>query len=88
MNKLDVNEKVLKYCDQESLLKKTEYLELQRKAESHFQHTKSTFSSDTRQSMKRHIIAKHLTETKSNRTSESGYLGSIRCLAIIRRLIL
>ena len=38
--------------------------ELQRKAESYFQHTKSTFSSDTRQSMKRRIIAKHLTEPK------------------------
>ena len=30
-------------------------LELQRKAESYFQHTKSTFSSDTHQSMKRRI---------------------------------
>ena len=37
-------------------------LELQRKAESYFQHTKSTFSSDTRQIMKRRILAKHLTE--------------------------
>ena len=36
--------------------------ELQRIAESYFQHTESTFSSDTRQSMKRRIIAKHLTE--------------------------
>ena len=39
-------------------------LELQRKAESYFQHTKSTFSSDTRQSMKRQIIANYLTEPK------------------------
>ena len=39
-------------------------LDLQRKAESCFQHTKSTFSSDTRQRMKRRIIAKHLTEPK------------------------
>ena len=39
-------------------------LELQRKAETYFQHTESTFSSDTRQSMKRRIIAKHLTEPK------------------------
>ena len=36
-------------------------LELQRKAESYYQHTKSTFSSDTRQSMKRRITAKHNT---------------------------
>ena len=35
-----------------------------RKAETYFQHTESTFSSDTRQSMKRRIIAKHLTEPK------------------------
>ena len=49
-------------------------LELQRKAESYFQHTKSTISSDTRQSMKRQIIAKHLD------------LGSVRRLAIIRCL--
>ena len=34
------------------------------KAESYFQHTESTVSSDTRQSMKRRIIAKHLTEPK------------------------
>ena len=39
-------------------------LEMQRKAESYFQHAKSTFSSGTRQSMKRRIIAKHLTEPK------------------------
>ena len=39
-------------------------LELQRKAESYFQPTKSAFSSDTRQSMKRRIITKHLTEPK------------------------
>ena len=36
-------------------------IELQRKAESYFKQAKSTFSSDTRQSMKRWIIAKHLT---------------------------
>ena len=41
-----------------------ETLELQRKAESYFQNNKRTFSSDTRQSMKRRIIAKHLTESK------------------------
>ena len=35
-------------------------------------------SKDTRQSMKRQIIAKYLTD----------YLGSVRCLAIIRRFIL
>ena len=40
------------------------FLELQRKAESYFQHTNHTFSSGTRQSMKRRIIAKHLTEPK------------------------
>ena len=39
-------------------------LELPRKAESYFQHTESTFSSDTRRSMKCRIIAKHLTEPK------------------------
>ena len=39
-------------------------LEYQRIAESHFQHTESTFSSDTRQSMKRRIIAKQLTKPK------------------------
>ena len=39
-------------------------LELQRIAESYFQHAESTFSFDTRQSMKRRIIAKHLTESK------------------------
>ena len=39
-------------------------LEWQRKAESYFQHTKSTFASDTRQGMKRRIIAKHLKEPK------------------------
>ena len=41
--------------------------ELQRKAESYFQHTENTFSSDTRQSMKRQIIAKHLTEPEADR---------------------
>ena len=39
-------------------------LELQRVAESYFQHTESTFSSDTHQNMKRRIIVKHLTEPK------------------------
>ena len=39
-------------------------LEFQRIAEIYFQHTESTFSSDTRQSMKRRIIAKQLTEPK------------------------
>ena len=39
-------------------------LEMPRKAESYFQHTKRTFSSDTRQSMKRRIITKYLTEPK------------------------
>ena len=39
-------------------------LELQRRAESCFQHTKSTFLSDTRQSMKRQIVAKHVIEPK------------------------
>ena len=39
-------------------------LELQRKAESYFQHTIGTFSSDTRQSMKRQIVAKHLIKPK------------------------
>ena len=71
-------------------------LELPRIAESYFQHTESTFSSDTRQSMKRRIIAKHLTETPHARhfflsrgfQSASGYLGSVRCLAIIQRFIL
>ena len=41
-----------------------ESLEYQRIAESYFQHTESTFSSDNRQSMKRRIIAKHLTDPK------------------------
>ena len=39
-------------------------LELPRIAETYFQHTESTFSSDTRQSMKRRILSKHLTEPK------------------------
>ena len=70
-------------------------LELPRIAESYIQHTESTFSSDTRQSMKRRITAKHLTEPKRRIIakhltfrSASGYLGSVRCLAIIRRFIL
>ena len=42
----------------------TDVLELQRKAESYFEHTESTFSPDSRQSMKRRIIAKHQTEPK------------------------
>ena len=39
-------------------------LELQRKAESYFQHTERTFPSDTRQGIKLRMIAKHLTEPK------------------------
>ena len=35
---------------------------MQRKAETYFQHTDSTFSSDAHQSMKRRVIAKHLKE--------------------------
>ena len=42
---------------------KNKSLELQRIAESYFQHTESTFSY-TCQSMKRRIIAKHLKEPK------------------------
>ena len=36
-------------------------LELERKAETCFQHAESTFSSNTHQSIKRRIIAKQLT---------------------------
>ena len=43
---------------------KTRYFRIAKKAESYFQHTKSTFSPDTLQSMKHQIIAKHLTEPK------------------------
>ena len=49
-------------CKQFHLINAIVILELQRIAESYFQHTESTFSSDTHQSMKRQIIAKHLTE--------------------------
>ena len=65
----------------DSLYYKT--LELQRIAESYFQHTKGTFSSDTPQSMKCLMIARHQRELFA-----SGYLGSVWCLAIIRRFIL
>ena len=58
-------------------------LELQRKAESHFQYTKSTSSSDTRQSMKRQIWCAIF--LSHGFRSASGYLGSVRYLAIIRR---
>ena len=37
-------------------------IELHRKVEAYFQHNKSTFLSDTRQSMIRWIIDKHLRE--------------------------
>ena len=65
--------------------------------ESYFQHTKSTFSSITRQSMKRRVIAKHVTEPKEPEVDRKprerkmariiGHVGSVRCLAIIDKKI-
>ena len=63
---------IIQYLKTDALYYKTSGL--QRKAESYFQHTKSTFSFDTRQSMKaRSLLWK---------------LGSVRCLAIIRLFLL
>ena len=64
---------VLKSNSTDALYYKT--LELQRKVESYFQYTKSTFSSDTRQSMKRRIIAKHLTNLNSQKRVENHVKG-------------
>ena len=57
-------------------------LELERKTESYFQHTESTFPSDTHHSMKHQIIAKHIAEPKYPE-ADQNYLGSVRCLAVI-----